>query len=87
MPINYYGKQTKNNKMEMTTKHFVIFGAGILAGYLLVDYLRKNPMGTSVTTTNCPQTINCMPTGEGGTMHPYCTNMPPECVGITNKAV
>ena len=31
----------------MTTKHLVIFGAGVLAGYLLVDYLRKNEMGTS----------------------------------------
>ena len=33
----------------MTTKHFVIFGAGILAGYLLVDYLRKNPIGTTLS--------------------------------------
>ena len=35
--------------MEMTTKHFVIFGAGILAGYLLVDYLRKNPTTPQTT--------------------------------------
>ena len=31
----------------MDTKNLVIFGAGVIAGYLLVDYLRKNPMGTT----------------------------------------
>jgi hypothetical protein len=83
----------KTNKMEMTTKHFVIFGAGVLAGYLLVDYLRKNPMGTTPTTSvQCPASINCMPMisdeiTQGNPMHPYCTNMPTECVGITSKAV
>jgi len=56
------------------TNNFVIFGAGILAGYLLVDYLK----GTKV---QCPASIDCMP--GGGTRHPYCTNMPTECVGIT----
>jgi len=34
----------------MDTKNLVIFGVGVIAGYLLVDYLRKNPMGS--TTTN-----------------------------------
>ena len=123
--------------MEMTTKHLLIFGAGILTGYLLVDYLRrKTPTTTPVAAVNpkvalceamlqqnlmtaripsdqieaykaqfmsdclsgtgqfettttdvvCPPSINCMPTTDG-TMHPYCTNMPQECVGITSKAV
>jgi hypothetical protein len=40
-PYKKKNKQ-KTNKMEMTTRHFVIFGAGVLAGYLLVDYLKKN---------------------------------------------
>jgi hypothetical protein len=52
--------------MEMTTKHLVIFGAGILAGYLLVDYLRKqnpavNPKDTKLTSTPTlsePEKIN-----------------------------
>jgi hypothetical protein len=40
--------------MEMTTKHLVIFGAGVIAGYLLVDYLRKNPIGTTTQTQTNP---------------------------------
>ena len=36
----------------MDTKNLVIFGAGVIAGYLLVDYLRKNPMGSTTTNTN-----------------------------------
>jgi hypothetical protein len=38
----------------MDTKNLVIFGAGVIAGYLLVDYLRKNPMGTTTPTQNIP---------------------------------
>jgi hypothetical protein len=75
--------------MEMTTKHLVIFGAGILAGYLLVDYLRSNNPATSSTNsgTNCPSYIDCMPTTDG-TMHEWCTKgIPPECQGKTGKAV
>jgi hypothetical protein len=41
--------------MEMTTKHLVIFGAGILAGYLLIDYLRKqNPSSATPPATTPP---------------------------------
>ena len=39
----------------------------------------------------CPPFINCMPmvsdaAGYAPRQHPYCTNMPQECVGITAKA-
>jgi hypothetical protein len=36
--------------MEMTTKHLVIFGGGVLAGYLLMDYLRKQKQQVTPVT-------------------------------------
>ena len=42
----------------MTTKHLLIFGAGILTGYLLVDYLRKTPTATPVATVD-PKVALC----------------------------
>ena len=42
----------------MDTKNLVIFGAGVIAGYLLVDYLRKNPMGTTPNPIPVPPVIS-----------------------------
>ena len=41
----------------MTTKHFVIFGAGVIAGYLLFDYLRKNSMGSTPEQSGVDDTM------------------------------
>lgn len=42
----------------MTTKHLVIFGAGILAGYLLIDYLRKQNPSNATPPVTTPLGIN-----------------------------
>lgn len=43
--------------MEMTTKHLVIFGAGVLAGYLLMDYLRKQKQQQVTPVTEPPVAV------------------------------
>jgi len=50
--------------MEMTTKHLVIFAGGVLAGYLLMDYLRKQkqqvtPVTEPPVAVVDPKVANC----------------------------
>jgi hypothetical protein len=63
----------------MDTKNLLVFLAGAAVAYFVIREMGKQK------AVQCPASIDCMPTiSEGGdTRHPYCSNMPTECVGIT----
>jgi hypothetical protein len=67
--------------MDKKTKLYIGIGLLGVAGFLY--WKSTQPKANAV----CPSYIDCMPMVDGTSMHPYCTNMPQECVGKTSKAV